>query len=348
MVRARSFKHRGEWFARDSDGTYIHVEWSDAWVRRVSNDDGVTGFCRVIQSVPATWEVDSYWKLHKCAFNPCTRIHTDSKHGKWGPSTHVQPVTKEEYVKAITPPEPVPDPVPIPEPEPVPEPVPDPVPEPVPESVPEPVPDPVPEPTVGPAAGPTAGPDPVPEPAAGPSTGPSAGLPSLPTSAPLKSGVGVPSAIDIDPEPLSLAAPVLGHGSDVADPKVAKVCIFKAIMKLSREISESKSYVGYSFFVLLALSRKCPLLMFEGESCVNLLEAFAPWALDTVTSFPAAHGIVTALVSLDSGKTALHHVCEAYPLDCCRHFIACKTMDVILMVSCGSWFYGGGGAQLLN
>ena len=135
-------------------------------------------------------------------------------------------------------------------------------------------------------------------------------------------------------------------GSDVADPTAAKIYIFKAIMKLSREIRDPMSYVGYSFFVLLALARNCPLLMFEGENSVNLLEAFAPWALDIVTNFPAAHGVVTTLVSLPSGKTALQHICEDYPLKSCRHYIACKKIDVLLMVSCGSWFYGGGGGTI--
>ena len=329
----KSAKHVGEFWARDGDGTYLHLRWEDAFGYRTTNHSGTTGWCNILRCGGASWETGTWNKFHKCAHNPCTAMWTDSKHGKWLPSTHVQPVAEDMFLKAVLPePEPpiAPDPTyPVaPEPAISPEPVaPEPVIAPEPAITPEPViaPEPVaPEPDVTES----------PEPAVAETPDPNT-LPPPPVSAPLKSGVCVPAAVHIDPQPLSVHVPVMEPGSDVADPVAAKIDVFKAIMTLSREICMPQAYVGYSFFMLLALSRKCPLLIWEGDYSVNLLEAFAPWALDTVTHMPEAHGVATALVHLPSGTTRLHHVCEEYPLSSCRHFIASKTIDVLIMVSRG-------------
>ena len=104
-------------------------------------------------------------------------------------------------------------------------------------------------------------------------------------------------------------------------------------MKLSREINNPRSYVGYSFFVLLALSRKTQLLMWEGEFSVNLLETFAPWALDTAVAASSAQGVATCLVSLPDGQVQMFPVSETHPLHLCRHWIGCRTMDVSLKLS---------------
>ena len=162
--------------------------------------------------------------------------------------------------------------------------------------------------------------------------------PAPPESAALRQGCCVPKAVPFDP-PLatlksckSAVADPTVDGSAVADPTYAKLNVFTTIMALSREISTPASYVGYSFFVLLALARKCPLLMWEGETCVNLLEQCAPWALDTAVAVSAAQGVVTCLKSLPSGHVEMVHVSEEHPLHMCRHFVACHTIDVALDV----------------
>ena len=53
------------------------------------------------------------------------------------------------------------------------------------------------------------------------------------------------------------------------------------VFQVAREIAWERSYVGYIFFVLFALARRCRPFMWEGAERVNLLEMYAPWALES-------------------------------------------------------------------
>ena len=104
-----------EFWARTLDGTFLKLRWDDAFGFRKQNPNGITGWCQILRSGGATFEEGAWFKFHKCAHDPCNVIWDESKHGKWGLSEHVQPVSEDVALHALDPPEPL---VPESEPEP--------------------------------------------------------------------------------------------------------------------------------------------------------------------------------------------------------------------------------------
>ena len=143
--------------------------------------------------------------------------------------------------------------------------------------------------------------------------------PAPPTSAPLRLGFAPPPAT-FDPQLREKTA----LGADAADPGHK---VLGQILKLAREIRTPYTYVGYSFFVLLGMARKCQPHMWEGESRMNMLALFAPWSLQSAVADCAVDGVVSCMKALPSGRVQMIHVSEEHPLAECRHFIACHTLD---------------------
>ena len=63
------------------------------------------------------------------------------------------------------------------------------------------------------------------------------------------------------------------------------------ILRLAREIRRPMSYVGYSFFVILALLKQCRIYSRGVQNRVDLLETFAPWALESCTKLAAGDAV---------------------------------------------------------
>ena len=169
--------------------------------------------------------------------------------------------------------------------------------------------------------------------------------PAPPESVPLRTGC-IPPPAAIDPQwrkailkssepPLATAA---GHK------------MFHSILSLARSIRTPRTYVGYIFFVLLGLARKRRPCMWEGFNRVNLLETFAPWAMDTAVAECAVDGVVCCMRALPDGRAEMVHVSEDHPLAECRHFVACHKLEQVLDCEGDSIqaFYGRLGVVLLG
>ena len=89
--------------------------------------------------------------------------------------------------------------------------------------------------------------------------------------------------------------------------------LFGLILQLAREIRSPRSYVGYSFFVLLGVCKRCQPFMWEGNQRINLLGQFAPWALTSATSACAVDGVVCCMRTLASGIVDMAPVSSDHP-----------------------------------
>ena len=99
--------------------------------------------------------------------------------------------------------------------------------------------------------------------------------------------------------------------------------VFQLILELARSIRSPRTYVGYTFFVLLGICKKCQPVMWEGSERVNLLKKYAPWALPSAVGDCAVDAVVCCMRSLPTGRAELLQVSEDPPLADCRHFVAC-------------------------
>eukprot|EP00973_Karenia_brevis_P080515 11170530-Karenia_brevis.AAC.1 len=52
------------------------------------------------------------------------------------------------------------------------------------------------------------------------------------------------------------------------------------LLDLVREIRGPRAYVGYYGFALVGLLRKCCPYIWEGDSLVDIIDTFAPWATE--------------------------------------------------------------------
>ena len=179
--------------------------------------------------------------------------------------------------------------------------------------------------------------------------------PEVPSSAPLRAG-HIPTAVAMSPAPtqLRIGCPQLRTDSAaVAEERSSAESehrAFHLIWELARRIRSPSSYVGYSFFVLLGITKQCQPVMWEGSHRTNLLEKFAPWALQSAVAACAVDGLVCCMRSLPSGRVELVPVSEDQPLSECQHFVACHKLPISLQCEGDSIeaFYGRLGVVLLN
>ena len=172
--------------------------------------------------------------------------------------------------------------------------------------------------------------------------------PKPPAGAPLHAG-SIPSPATIDPQLRALASKsaVAGARAETTNPGQR---IFARILALAREIRTPRTYVGYSFFVLVGLARKCQPCMWEGENRVNLLSTFAPWGLEAAVAECAVDGVVCCMKAMPNGRAEMGPVSAEQPLSDCRHFVACHALDHELECNGESMqaFYGRLGVVLLG
>ena len=70
---------------------------------------------------------------------------------------------------------------------------------------------------------------------------------------------------------------------------------------------------------LLKKSRPC---VWEGTSFIDLLQVFAPWALESCTSELPVAAIACTLIAQSGGAVELAPICEQCPLSATTHFVA--------------------------
>ena len=179
--------------------------------------------------------------------------------------------------------------------------------------------------------------------------------PEIPSSVPLRSG-HIPTAVSMSPSrpQLRMGCPQLRR--DCAAVSEASLFmesehkVFQKIVELARSIRSPRTYVGYTFFVLLGICKNCQPVMWEGSGRVNLLEKYAPWALPSAVADCAVDAVVCCMRSLPTGRAELLQVSEDQPLADCRHFVACHKMTTSLQCEGDSIeaFYGRLGIVLLS
>ena len=119
--------------------------------------------------------------------------------------------------------------------------------------------------------------------------------------------------------------------------------LFANIWTLARQIRTPRTYMGYSFFLLVAIARHCKLIMWEGEQRIDLLDVYSPWAVESAVADGAVEGVVCCMEALPCGNAKMVPVCEEHPLTECKHFLACHQLELELGFDCGDSiesFYG--------
>ena len=158
------------------------------------------------------------------------------------------------------------------------------------------------------------------------------------------------SPVSQDPQLRGPTSGPTSPGVGPGDREHAKARIYDKIFRLAREIASARAYVGYVFFVILGVMRKCKPFMWEGNSRVNLVDTFAPWALDSAVAECAVDGVVCCMRSLPNGTAEMVPASDDYPLHACRHFLACHSLPSELESEGDSIqaFYGRLGVVLLG
>jgi len=102
----------------------------------------------------------------------------------------------------------------------------------------------------------------------------------------------------------------------------AKCRIDAALLRLAREIRKPRAYTGYSAFVLMALRMKCQPCVWEGSTFFNLVNTYAPWAMEECTQKPHVLAIPCALMPKTGGSVECVPISPENPLSQTRHFVA--------------------------
>ena len=370
----------------DGDGDFYEVEWHHDWARVVPNQNGITGWAKVLQSTnPAKATVGSILRFHKCAHNPCSAMWPASKYGCFAPPIHVRPVEnfpdppaapvveeasdveyniaaptfvddiladlpdappaepavaeappEESAVAELTavseapPAEPAVAEAPSAKALPPLTPL-----EPLPPLPPPGVPPPGAPPPEQPAEPAVAD---APPPEALPAPQPAEALP-VPQPAEAPSAPSVDGPIGVPLRTVDAAAPaetmVIDLTSDAPNASPTKTLpqsraaanILGKLLKLAREIRTPRAYVGYSFFVLFALCKKCRPALWEGEHRVSIIEQCAPWALEQDLRSCGVEGVCCCLEARPDGNVVMVPVSEEHLLHRCRHFLGCTRVE---------------------
>ena len=306
---------------RCSNGFLYEVRWHHEWMRVTGRLNGIHGWATIVRSSNPEIEVGSIRRIHQCAHNPCTALWTNNAY-YYGPPLHLQPVYEDSEsavaesavaeedsgsesavaeqacakpaVAEKTSSELA-----------------------VAESAPD-----------GPAAPPVMehmGPQAAPS-TEEPATGSAVAEPvAEPVAASLPSGSAAPAA------PLAPAPVVCGDPPPAvvtADcPLRAEATVLRKMLDLARQIRRPRATVGYSFFILFGLCKRCRPVLWEGENRVDLVQTFAPWALEMCRDECAVEGICCHFEVCAGGQVLMHPVTEEHTLSHCNRFIACAKVE---------------------
>ena len=110
-------------------------------------------------------------------------------------------------------------------------------------------------------------------------------------------------------------------------PPAAADRVLARLLHLVRDIRREREWVGYSAFLCMALSRGRRPFMWEGDTRVDLVGQFAPWAADRCRTECAVDGVCCRLQPAETaGVARLMPVSEQHPLGLCKHFLAAAPM----------------------
>ena len=95
---------------------------------------------------------------------------------------------------------------------------------------------------------------------------------------------------------------------------LAEEKVLGALLKLAREIRQPRHFIGYSAFMCLCLSRGCRAYFWEGGDRIDLLQSYAPWAIERCPNICAVDGVCCDLVhSEDDVAVAMMPVPDRHP-----------------------------------
>ena len=107
----------------------------------------------------------------------------------------------------------------------------------------------------------------------------------------------------------------------------AEAHVLKTLLALAREIRQPRRYIGYSAFLLMGLLKKARPCVWEGDTLIDLVATFAPWAAEHCTKRCSVEAVCCCLEAQPGGYAALCALSEKHPFWECRHFVACTTVE---------------------
>ena len=316
-------------------------------VRITPNKNGTTGYATILASTDPANQPGKVVRIHYCLSNPCAaEWKSKSKHGGYGEPMHLQPRERDTEFPAVAAGPGSKMPLPATAPPSLPAAVPPAVAEPAVAETSTPPPGELTHPTemapteVLPVAEPAAAPPAAEKP---PGEGQTAATEEAPpamdlTVEVLEDQVKAPDCpkkaalhcmhppapappID-DPQQGGASATAVAVTAVVPPSVAAKHRIESKLLALAREIRTPMAYVGYSAFLLMGLLKKGRPCVWEGTSFIDLLQVFAPWALETCTmQFPMT-AIACTLIAQSGGAVELAPICAQYALAKTSHYIA--------------------------
>ncbi len=133
-----------------------------------------------------------------------------------------------------------------------------------------------------------------------------------------------------------------------AQPGEQKLGLLSEILLLARELRQQKHYVGYLFFILLGMSHNILPVAWEGANKVDLLAAFAPWAINEDVRSCGVEAVCCCFEETDEAAV-MCHVSERHPLHMCKHYVAAVAVpseDALGGTSIESYYHRHGVALL--
>ena len=111
-------------------------------------------------------------------------------------------------------------------------------------------------------------------------------------------------------------------------PEAVEANILGRLLSLAREIRRPRHYVGYSFFILFALLKRCRPFLWEGDTRIDVIQSFVPWAQEECVRECCVDGVCCCFEVIDHGKARMVPVSEEHPLHETRHYVAARQVDM--------------------
>ena len=104
-------------------------------------------------------------------------------------------------------------------------------------------------------------------------------------------------------------------------PAQAQAAVIATLIAFARRLRQPRTTVGYSAFLLFALHEKyrCRPLIWEGESIIDLVAEYAPWAKALCVNPCACDAVACAIPARSCGRSVWYPISEKHPLGETRH-----------------------------
>ena len=184
---------------------------------------------------------------------------------------------------------------------------------------------------------------PLPAPAAPPPD-----LPGEPTGQPLQP-LSAAAPLPAAPGAAVAAQSAVAEGAPLA--QLSESRVLQKLLQLARDIRRPCAYIGYSALICFGLARGCRPFVWEGANRIDLIAAYAPWAIGRCTKECAVDAVVCCMMSaVAGGRVLMVPVSEITPLSACNHLIAAVSMGDMLPGGGDSTeaFYSSMGMALLG